>query len=81
MNLCLNGLMAVGDSACDFVLAWTFFDSESRKIFLNTLNPSLDTIKRARAWALWKSLITLDDPKHYKDAEYTLNQLLNDEYV
>lgn len=74
------GSMAIGDPACDYVLAWTLFNQESRKIFLDTLNVSLGTIKRARAWALWKALISLDNPKHNKDAEYTLNQLLNDEY-
>lgn len=52
------GIMRTGDPACDYAMAWTFFDSQSRKRFLQGLHS--DTIDRARGWALWKALITLN---------------------
>lgn len=75
------GSIAIGDPACDYAIAWTFFEPDSRKIFLETLNADKQVIKRARAWALWKALITLNDPTRSKDAIYTLNQILNDAHV
>lgn len=71
------GNMAVGDPACDYVMAWTYFDKSSREVFLENLNLDLGTIQRAKAWALWKALITLNDPKRKDIAYYTLNELLN----
>jgi aminoglycoside phosphotransferase (APT) family kinase protein len=53
------GGMAVGDPACDLVIAWTFLTNESRKIFKSQLNLDPDTWARARGWALWKALITI----------------------
>jgi aminoglycoside phosphotransferase (APT) family kinase protein len=52
------GCMAVGDPACDLVIAWTFFSNESRKIFRSHIGLDNDTWARARGWALWKALIT-----------------------
>src|SRR5699024_7353573 len=54
------GCMGTGDSAFDLVNAWTFFDSESRAIFMNQLELNESTWKRAKGWALWKALITYD---------------------
>jgi len=51
------GLLSVGDPACDFAIAWAFFDSESRKHFRNQLSIDNETWSRGRAWALWKALI------------------------
>lgn len=70
------GNMAIGDPACDYVIAWTYFDKESRAVFFDKLNLDKPTINRAKAWALWKALITLDDPKRQDSAKYTLNELL-----
>ena len=53
------GGMAVGDPACDLVLAWTLFTGPSRKIFKSHIRVDKDTWVRARGWALWKALITL----------------------
>ena len=72
------GNMAVGDPACDYVMAWTYFDKASRTIFLKDLHLDQSTINRAKAWALWKALITLNDPKRREFSLYTLNELLND---
>lgn len=55
------GGTAVGDPACDLVLAWTFFDDKSREIFKSTIDLDEDTWARARGWGLWKALITLAD--------------------
>lgn len=50
------GCLAVGDPACDLVMAWTFFKGQSRKVFRNTLKIDDATWARARGWALWKAL-------------------------
>lgn len=52
------GTMGVGDPSSDLVMAWNFFDNESRDIFLSRMNFDQDTVNRARGWALWKALIT-----------------------
>lgn len=54
------GGMSVGDPACDLVLAWTFLTQKSGKVFRSSLDLDLDTWMRARGWALWKALITLE---------------------
>ena len=51
------GCSAVGDPACDYVMAWTFFDADNRKLFFKLLNCDKDMICRARGWTLWKALI------------------------
>ncbi len=51
------GLLAVGDPACDLVIAWTLFKDKSRDIFRQTLNVDNGTWLRGCAWALWKAVI------------------------
>lgn len=53
------GTFAAGDPACDYVMAWTFFDRFARQVFLEGLPE--DMILRAKGWALWKALITYHD--------------------
>lgn len=53
------GGMAVGDPACDLVIAWTFFKEKSREIFIKEMNMDEDTWLRARGWALWKATFEL----------------------
>jgi aminoglycoside phosphotransferase (APT) family kinase protein len=53
------GCAAVGDPACDLVMAWNFFDDESRAEFRRRLPFDDATWARARGWALWKTLITI----------------------
>lgn len=63
------GLLAVGDPACDFAIAWTWFDEVSRRAFLNKLCLDEGTIRRAQAWALWKALIVaaeFSDPGNFE---------------
>lgn len=52
------GGLGVGDPACDYAIAWTFFNDESREIFRTALKVDDETWSRARGWALWKALIT-----------------------
>ena len=53
------GSSAVGDPACDMVIAWTFFDAPARAAFRETLGVDQATWSRGRGWALWKALINL----------------------
>lgn len=53
------GGVAVGDPACDLVIAWTYFNGESREIFISEMAIDDDTLLRARAWALWKATYEL----------------------
>ncbi len=55
------GCSAIGDPACDTVMAWTFFDGVAATTFRRTLELDADTWARGRGWALWKALITLRD--------------------
>ncbi len=53
------GCSAVGDPACDLVIAWTFLSETSREAFRRALLADEETWARARGWALWKALITV----------------------
>jgi aminoglycoside phosphotransferase (APT) family kinase protein len=52
------GCSAVGDPACDTVIAWTFLSGPSREAFQADLPVDEGTWVRGRGWALWKALIT-----------------------
>lgn len=55
------GSSAVGDPACDLVIAWTFLRGEGRTAFKARLAAEAglgeDVWARARGWALWKALL------------------------
>jgi aminoglycoside phosphotransferase (APT) family kinase protein len=53
------GQLAVGDPACDLVMAWTLFEGASREAFRAALPLDEPTWDRARGWALWKALIVM----------------------
>lgn len=73
------GTCGVGDPACDYVIAWTFFRGRSRDTFRDHVQPDAGTWARARGWVLWKALISLDDDV---DApEWTVNQQIIDEVI
>lgn len=57
------GCMAIGDPACDTVIAWTFFLGSSRARFKELLPVDDATWVRGRGWALWKALITEIDAR------------------
>ena len=52
------GCSAVGDPACDMVIAWTFLFGSSRETFRAHLAVDDGTWARGRGWALWKALMT-----------------------
>ena len=54
------GGVAVGDPACDLVMEWTFFTGDSAEVFRDELHLDEATWARARGWALWKALVTID---------------------
>ena len=65
------GCAAIGDPACDLVMAWAFFAGESQEVFRCGLRFDEATWARGRGWALWKALITLVREKEggpYADA-------------
>ena len=64
------GTCGTGDPACDLVLAWTFLDADSRGLFRRQLDVDDGAWARGRGWALWKALLTLDDP----DGEATVRR-------
>lgn len=70
------GSSAVGDPACDLVIAWTYLDPAVRAVFRDGLALDRDTWNRAKGWALWKALITLDEQPTL--AQATLSALLAD---
>jgi len=61
------GCAAVGDPACDLVMAWTFFSGEAAAVFRHGLPFDEATWARARGWALWKALVTLSGERQSGD--------------
>lgn len=53
------GCAAVGDPACDLVIAWLFFDADSRAAFRAAMPDDAGLWSRARGWALWKAALVL----------------------
>lgn len=72
------GILGIGDPACDYAIAWSYFNSSNRKIFLKGVSD--ETINRARGWALWKALITYYDRNERisANAKFTINSILED---
>jgi aminoglycoside phosphotransferase (APT) family kinase protein len=53
------GGAAVGDPACDLVIAWTYLSGKAREVFISEMDMDSNTWLRARAWALWKATFEL----------------------
>jgi aminoglycoside phosphotransferase (APT) family kinase protein len=53
------GTLAVGDPACDMMVAWTLFDRESRAAFREAVAVDAATWARGRGWALSFGVIAL----------------------
>jgi len=65
------GGLVTGDPACDLAINWTLFHGESRQLFRSLLPLDRGTWERARAWTLWKALITaagFADPNNFESA-------------
>jgi len=63
------GCAAIGDPACDTVIAWTFLYGQSRAAFRARLPVDEGTWARGRGWALWKALVTLAETRRRRDGE------------
>ncbi len=77
------GLICAGDPACDFAIAWSFFDTDERGAFLDVLKPDDTAWMRGRCWALWKAALLasgLSQSNAYEmaAAANTLNRILKD---
>jgi aminoglycoside phosphotransferase (APT) family kinase protein len=72
------GTSGVGDPACDVVIAWTRFAGRSRVAFRHTLGVDDAMWARARGWALWKALITLDAPTTAAESQHVIDEVLAD---
>lgn len=57
------GTCAIGDPACDLVIAWSFLEGEECQIFRDAAGLPADTWARARGWGLWKALVTATNPQ------------------
>lgn len=55
------GTSGVGDPACDLAIAWTVLDDPARALFRDRMPWDEATWIRGRAWALWKTMLTLAD--------------------
>jgi aminoglycoside phosphotransferase (APT) family kinase protein len=53
------GCSAVGDPACDLVIAWTLLSDQSAALFRRGVALDDATWARGRGWALWKAAIQL----------------------
>jgi aminoglycoside phosphotransferase (APT) family kinase protein len=77
------GCCAVGDPACDTVIAWTFLSRPNRDRFRATLGVDSGTWSRGRGWALWKALISLrgyleEDAEEASRARHQIDEILAD---
>ncbi|HEY0215490.1 MAG TPA: aminoglycoside phosphotransferase family protein [Cellulomonas sp.] len=69
------GCAGVGDPACDLAVAWTTLDAQARAVFRRAMAVDDATWARGTGWALWKALITQDDPRHRADSARALGAL------
>jgi aminoglycoside phosphotransferase (APT) family kinase protein len=75
------GTLAVGDPACDLIIAWTFLDAAGRDVFRNALPVDHATWARGRAWGLTgilPSVRDLRDPTRSRDALRRVGEIVRD---
>ncbi|MQY25948.1 aminoglycoside phosphotransferase family protein [Nocardia aurantia] len=77
------GTCGVGDPACDLTFAWTALSGPGREVFRRTVDADAATWARARGWALWKALVTLDegDPATLDRTRALIADILTDPVV
>ncbi len=75
------GGAAVGDPACDLVIAWTYLSGKARDIFISKMDMDPDTWLRARAWALWKATFELCQIPDKNSPEAGLQKRIIDEVM
>jgi aminoglycoside phosphotransferase (APT) family kinase protein len=77
------GALAVGDPACDLMIAWGLFSGESRDVFRTTLGVDESTWKRGRGWALSQAVIFIPyyletNPIGIRNALHMIDEVLAD---
>ncbi|WP_028045758.1 aminoglycoside phosphotransferase family protein [Cellulomonas sp. URHE0023] len=76
------GTSGWGDPSCDLVITWTVLEGSSRDAFRAGVDADSGMWARARGWALWKALITMDrqraDPVAHASARRVLQTVLAD---
>ncbi|MFF5174596.1 aminoglycoside phosphotransferase family protein [Micromonospora sp. NPDC000089] len=72
------GTCGVGDPACDLTVAWTMLDGESREVFRAGMALDPATWARGRGWALWKALITYDNPTGAEGSRQVVTRLVEE---
>lgn len=75
------GGIAVGDPACDLVIAWTYLSGRSRKIFMTEMGLDADTWLRARAWVLWKATFELCQISDKTSLEAKIQKIIINEVI
>jgi aminoglycoside phosphotransferase (APT) family kinase protein len=75
------GGAAVGDPACDLVIAWTYLAGKARDIFISEMDMDQDTWLRARAWALWKATFELCQISDKNSLESKMQKIIIDEVI
>jgi aminoglycoside phosphotransferase (APT) family kinase protein len=76
------GGLAVGDPACDLMLAWNFFTGDARAAFKSALRPDDAAWARGRGWALSMALMALPyymstNPAIVKASRLTIEAVLS----
>jgi aminoglycoside phosphotransferase (APT) family kinase protein len=72
------GGCAVGDPACDLVIAWVFLDGPAREAFRLSAAADDAMWARARGWALWKAALVLANGSPVNPAERSPQQVISD---
>jgi aminoglycoside phosphotransferase (APT) family kinase protein len=75
------GGAAVGDPACDLVIAWTYLSGKAREIFIYEMAIDSDTWLRARSWALWKATFELCQIADKNSLDACLQKRIIDEVI
>ncbi len=75
------GGAAVGDPACDLVIAWTYLSGKAREAFISEIDLDEDTWLRGRAWALWKATFELCQIADKNSAEALLQKRIIEEVL
>ena len=75
------GGTAIGDPACDLVIAWTYLSGKAREVFIYEMDMDEDTWLRARAWALWKATFELCQIADKNSHDAALQKRIIDEVI
>jgi aminoglycoside phosphotransferase (APT) family kinase protein len=75
------GGTAMGDPACDLVIAWTYLSSRARDVFVTKMCLDNDTWLRARAWVLWKATFELCNIADKNSPEALFQKKIIDEVI